>query len=188
MTSDEISLQVVDVLNAHDVPYMLVGSLSTNFHAVPRSTKDADVVVQANLAETARLVTGDLSFLKLDPQYGFESVTATRKLVLRSTTGDGFIVELFGLSDDPHDQARFARRLKVDWERRPTWIVTAEDAVVTKLRWASFVGREKDAIDARSVIAVQGNLLDWPYVESWCDRHGSRPLLEKIRAELRRPE
>jgi hypothetical protein len=186
MTADEISVQVVDVLNAHGVPYMLVGSLSTNFHAVPRSTKDADVVVQANLAATARLLADELDFLKLDPQFGFESVTATRKLILRSTAGDGFIVELFGLSDDPHDQARFARRLQVNWEGRPTWIVTAEDAIVTKLRWSAFVGREKDALDARSVIAVQGDALDWPYIESWCDRHGSRPLLEQIRAQLRR--
>jgi hypothetical protein len=27
--------------------------------------------------------------------------------------------------------------------------------------------------------------IDWPYVESWCDRHGSRKLLEQIREELR---
>jgi hypothetical protein len=35
------------------------------------------------------------------------------------------------------------------------------------------------------VIAVQGDAIDWPYVEAWCDQHGSRKLLEQIREELR---
>ena len=187
MTSDEISIQVVEILNASQIPYMLVGSLSTNFHSISRSTKDADIVVQSNLAEAARHIAGQLDFLKLDPQYGFESVTATRKLVLRSSLGEGFIVELFGLSDDPHDQVRFSRRQSIDWEGRAAWIATAEDAIVTKLRWSSSVGREKDFVDARNVIAAQYDYLDWPYIESWCDQHGSRQLLEKIRSELRRP-
>ena len=23
--------------------------------------------------------------------------------------------------------------------------------------------------------------IDWPYIEGWCDKHGTRPLLERIR-------
>jgi hypothetical protein len=33
-----------------------------------------------------------------------------------------------------------------------------------KLRWALSLGRPKDAEDARGVIAVQGERLDWNYV------------------------
>ena len=29
-------------------------------------------------------------------------------------------------------------------------------------------------------------MLDWPYIESWCDRHGTRKLLEQIRKEVQR--
>jgi len=35
--------------------------------------------------------------------------------------------------------------------------------------------------DVRAVIGVQGEQLDWPYIESWCERHGTRALLEEIR-------
>jgi hypothetical protein len=28
---------------------------------------------------------------------------------------------------------------------------------------------------------VQGEKLDWPYIEGWCERHGTRGLLEEIR-------
>jgi hypothetical protein len=187
MTSEEISLRVIEILNEHQILYMLVGSLSTNFHSTIRSTKDADIVIQAKLGETARLIVRECDLLRLDPQYGFESVTATRKLVLRAQIAEEFVVELFGISDDPHDQERFRRRLCVDWLGRPTWIASAEDALVTKLRWSQSIGREKDIADARNLIASKGDALDWPYVEAWCDRHGTRPVLERLRRECERP-
>lgn len=187
MTSEEISLRVVEILNEHQIPYMLVGSLSTNFHSTVRSTKDADFVIQAGLGDTARLIARECAALKLDPQFGFESVTATRKLMLRTSTDDPFVVELFGLSDDPHDQERFARRQCVDWIGRKTWIATAEDALVTKLRWSQVAGREKDIVDARNIVAIQADALDWIYVEHWCERHGTMAVLERLRRECERP-
>jgi len=49
--------------------------------------------------------------------------------------------------------------------------------VVTKLRWA----RGKDKDDARDVMAVQQDKLDWGYIELWCKRHGTLALMEEIR-------
>jgi hypothetical protein len=184
MNAEAVSLRVVEILNKHQIPYMLVGSLSTNFHSIVRSTKDADFVVPDGLAEAARTIAREYPTLVLDPQFGFQSVTGTKKLILRASDSGGFIVELFGPADDPHDIERFRRRMKVDWLGRPTWIATAEDAIVTKLRWGHLLARAKDVADVQTVIAIQRDALDWPYIERWCDEHGSRPLLEKIRAEL----
>ncbi len=184
MSADEITRRVVQVLNGRQLPHMIVGSLSTNFHSTVRSTKDADIVLQADLGKTGHLIARETGFLRLDPQLGFESVTGTSKILLRAETED-FVVELFGLSDDPHDQMRFQRRRFIDWNGVPTWIASAEDAVITKLRWAQNAGREKDIADVRNVVAVKGDTLDFTYVEQWCDQHGSRALLDKIRAEVR---
>jgi hypothetical protein len=184
MTTDEITLRVIDVLNVHNIPYMLVGSLSTNFYSVPRSTQDADIVIQSSLGEAARLITDQCPELRLDPQFGFESVTGTTKLVLRAEAED-FVVELFGLSDDPHDQERFRRRKQAEWENRIAWVASVEDAVITKLRWGHQAGRRKDLVDVSAVIAIQGDSIDWNFVESWCDRHGSRKLLDQVREEVR---
>ncbi len=57
---------------------------------------------------------------------------------------------------------------------------TAEDVIITKLRWA----RSKDRDDVRDVIAVQGDAIDWPYVHAWADQHGTRGLLDEIRASI----
>jgi hypothetical protein len=182
MNIDEIVLTVIDFLNEHELPYMVVGSLATNVYCVPRSTEDGDVVVQSSIAQVAHDISRAHGKVRFDPQLSFESVTATRKVVLR-TEDHGFEVELFQLSDDPHDQTRFQRRILVETMGRKVWIASAEDMIVTKLRWAQQAGREKDISDARNLIGVQHNHINWPYVESWCDRHGTRELLEKLRKE-----
>jgi phage-related baseplate assembly protein len=92
-----------------------------------------------------------------------------------------FSVELFLLSDDAHDQERFARRRSARVFDRDVFVPTAEDVVITKLRWSHAGQRTKDLDDVRNVVAVQGDRIDWDYVTSWCDRHGTRELLESVR-------
>jgi len=182
MNTDDIVLAVIDFLNEGNLPYMLVGSLATNFYCVPRSTEDGDVVIGSNLTQVARDITHTEKQIRFDPQLSFESVTATKKVVLR-IEGHNFEVELFELSSDAHDQARFARRIQVETFDRKVWIASLEDMIVTKLRWARDAGREKDISDARNLIGVHFESVDWPYVESWCERHGTREFLERLKQE-----
>jgi hypothetical protein len=185
MNTDDVVGSVIDSLNQHGVPYMIVGSLATNFYCVPRSTQDADIVVQSRLVEVARQVSQGVPGMRFDPQMGFESVTATKKLVL-STQQHDFKIELFELSGDEHDQLRFSRRVAVEVLGRRSSIATVEDMIVTKLRWSQHAGREKDIADARNLIAVQQDRIDWAYVDDWCVRHGTDQLLHRLRDECAR--
>ena len=101
-----------------------------------------------------------------------------------AVVGIPFKIELFQLSDDLHDQERFRRRRQVRLLDRDVWLPTAEDVILTKLRWAVQGGRSKDRDDARDVIAVQGDRLDWEYIRAWSDRHGTRGLLQEIRRSI----
>jgi len=182
MNTQDVVRSVLDALNELGTPYMVVGSVATNFYCVPRSTQDADIVVPPRLTETARQLSRQLEGLRFDPQLAFESVTATTKALLHTDEHD-FHIELFELGDDEHDQQRFARRIRVETLGTHAWIATLEDMIVTKLRWAQHAGREKDVADVRNLISVQTDTIDWPYVESWCDLHGTRELLNRLRCE-----
>jgi len=182
MNTDHIVTAVVDYLNEHEVPYMIVGSLATNVYCVPRSTEDGDFVVESTLAPLARQICQRHPDVQFDPQLSFESVTATNKVVLR-TEGHGFEIELFELSSDAHDQERFSRRVRVETMDRRVWIASLEDMIITKLRWSQHAGREKDISDARNLIGVQRDHVDWSYVEAWSDRHGTREVLDRLRKE-----
>lgn len=180
MTPEEsITVQVVGALNAAQVPYLLAGSFASNVYGIPRSTKDADFVLHC-----AGGVGGDFAArmgdgFELDPQLSFETVTGTFRQYLRHGK-TSFTVELFQLSADEYDQARFGRRQEQILFGRKVWLLTAEDVIVSKLRW----GRGKDKMDVTDVMFVQRGKLDWPYIDSWCRRHGTLALMEKIRSSV----
>ena len=82
----------------------------------------------------------------------------TRYVILHSATA--FKIELFLLTGDPHDQSRFSRRQRVDFEGHPAWLPTAEDVIIQKLRWSRGGKRAKDITDAEEVIRLQKPNLD----------------------------
>ncbi len=183
MTSEEAVLAVIDALEETSIPYMVVGSFSTNYYGVARLTNDADFVIQAEAGAISALASRLGPGFRLDPQMAFELVTGTTKHVVQ-LTDTPFIIELFHLSDDSHDQERFRRRRRVKLLGRESYLPTVEDVIVTKVRWFAQGERDKDSGDVRNVIAIQGGRIDWDYVCSWCDQHGTREALDEIRRSV----
>lgn len=46
MTIGDVTRAMIDALNAAGVPYLLVGSFSSSYYGIPRSTRDADFVIE----------------------------------------------------------------------------------------------------------------------------------------------
>ncbi|HEY6360914.1 MAG TPA: hypothetical protein VIX63_07400 [Vicinamibacterales bacterium] len=183
MTADEAVVAVLDALEAAAIPYMIVGSLASNFHGIPRSTRDADFVIDAVPGGLQRLGDALPASLNLDCQGSFEPVTGTTRYVI-DLVGNPFVCGLFVRTDDPHDQERFRRRLRVRVLDRAAFVATAEDMIVTKLRWADAAQRLKDREDIRNILAVRGPELDWAYLRRWSSEHGTLGLLEEIRSSV----
>jgi hypothetical protein len=162
---------------------MLVGSISTSAYGISRSSKDADIVIELGGRPIKALADRLGPAFRLDPQMSFETVTMTTRHIIEVDEVP-FTIELFHLSDDEHDQERFRRRKRVRLFDRETWLPWVEDVVVTKTRWSHQGRRTKDKDDVRDVISVQGDALDWSYIYAWADRHGTRPLLDEIRASI----
>lgn len=181
--SDESVLAMLDILEQSGTDYMVVGSLSVNAYTFPRSTQDADIVIAIEPSQVAGLLAQLRRVFRIEPQMSFETVTGTMRYIVDSLK-TGFKIELFLLSNEPHDRARFDRRARVSVEGRSSFVATAEDVVITKLRWSRHGARSKDVDDARNVIASQADSLDWNYIHHWCDQHGTRALLDQIRASI----
>lgn len=181
MTIPEAAQLVALRLGESGIPFLLVGSFSSNLHGIPRSTKDVDVVIQADgpgIRDVAAILGPE--FEPVD-QFRFETNTGTvcQEFVIRGT---GFRVEIFTLSDDAHDVARFERRVERSFGKTAAYFPTAEDVIIWKLRWA----RPKDLEDIKGVILVQeaDGTLDWPYIRGWCGKHGTTGRLEEVLASL----
>lgn len=184
MSEREIALEVIQALESLNVPYMVVGSFSSNIYGVPRSTRDIDIVLESAGVVIKELIQKLGSNYKIDPQLAFEGVTGTKQRVI-TRVDSAFSIELFWLSEDPFDQSRFSRRLRRETHGGRVWVATAEDVIIQKLRWWVLVSRSKDLEDVREVLAVQYDNLDWNYIEYWCDKHGSRAELDRLRGNIR---
>ncbi len=181
MIGVEAVVRLIDVLEHRGIEYMLVGSLSSNLYGIPRSTKDADFVLALPASQMGQLARDLGEGFRLDPQISFETLTGTTRRVIHSPHAH-FLLETFQLSDDPFDQERFVRRIRISIPllERVVPVPTAEDVVIMKLRWS----RPKDLEDALGVLAVQGSRLDWPHLEKWTTAHGTRNRLEELKAKV----
>lgn len=179
MSLYDATFRMVDALETEGVDYVLVGGLAVIYYGVGRSTMDADFVVQLgskDLSEITRHLGPDYL---VSPQRAFEVFTLKERREIK-VVGTPFKIEVFALSDDPFDQRQFSRRTPVIIEGRKVLIQAPEDVVIQKLRWK----RSRDIGDVEDVIGMQGAKLDWPYIEEWCDRHGTRDVLEQLRREI----
>ena len=180
MSGEHALAQVIDALENEEVPYMLVGALSSNLYGVPRATNDADLVVEFaafNLVEFCHRLGDDF---QLDRQMMIEGFTGSVRNVITYTPAS-FQIEVFRLGNDPHHMERFARRRRqhVPECSSEAWVATPEDVVIQKLRWA----RRKDLDDVVNLLAVSGDVLDWDFVWRWTVEHGTCELLRQLRAE-----
>lgn len=120
----------------------------------------------------------------------FETVAGTTRHLV-NVPEIPFAIEFFRLSDELYDRERFSRRTRrpVTPLGREAWMLTPEDVIVTKVRWAERAARGKDADDIRDVATVQGDTLDWPYIHRWRREHKTsgtlRAILERLPPDLR---
>ena len=175
MTAQSVTDRVLSALARTNDPYMVVGSFSSNAYGPPRSTKDMDLVMQVNGDEIGRFIERLGEGFSRGQQIGFETKFFTTKHKIHATES-AFDIEVFELSDDPHDRARFDRRLRVEVSGHDIWIASAEDVIIQKLRW----GRRKDLDDVRGILAMQGPSIDREYLEHWCNSHGTLSLLNDL--------
>lgn len=186
MKSDELFFIALRAVNASGIPYLITGSFASNYYGRPRSTKDADFIIELgdrSINEIVNRLEGDFV---LDPQMGFETITASHYYRVRHRESV-FMLEFFLLSDSEFAQERFQRRRVIDLEGERTYLPTPEDVVVAKLRWCRHPGRKQDLTDATYVVALQREMLDWDYMAKWCSQHGTLDLLEQLKAQARPP-
>ena len=174
-------LRVTEALESESIPYMLTGSLASSYHGRPRTTHDADLVVDPDPAQLVRLVRhlSEAGFW-LDPPRGPDALR--RWLPLNAVeTATGWKIDLFPRPERPWSRAELDRR-------RPALVgpaarlamVSPEDAILSKLEWTRKPGEaEKHFADVRGVLEVSPDL-DRRYIESWAVELGIFDLWRKV--------
>lgn len=184
MNLEDLASQVLNRIDDSQVPYMLVGALAAGVYGVPRATRDIDFLVPVSLGGGVNTLIKALSdILIFDNQAVFDTLTWGKRHVGKTIDPPTLKVELFEIFDDPFVLLEFERRKKIFIPilNRQSWIPSAEDVIVQKLRW----GRSKDLDDVTDILAVQGpETLDMPYIENWCSIHQTSSRLADTLARI----
>lgn len=175
----EVLRTVAARLDQAGIAYMLTGSMALNYYAVPRMTRDIDLVVELEPGDAERLV-------RLFQSDFYVDLEAVRHGIVErgifNLIHDAFVVKVDCVvrKETEYRREEFARRTRVGIEGQTVSIVTPEDLVISKLDWARHTRSEIQLGDVRSLLAsVQG--LDEAYLRRWTDRLGLAALYEEVR-------
>jgi hypothetical protein len=187
MTEQELLVDCLRRLNRLRVPYMLTGSMASNFWGIPRTTHDLDFVIQLLPEAAARIahefedgffIDEEAVRQAVGPPHMFNAVD--RRSALK--------VDFWILGSSAFERSMFDRRLAQALFGEAAWIPTAEDVILHKLYWHGLTPSERQLGDAAGVVAVQTGALDLAYLRLWGTRLGVTETLEALLAGRIRPK
>ena len=184
-----VTVQVVDVLEALDIPYFIGGSLASAFHGVVRATMDVDLVADMRLEQVEPFVQrlGDAFYADSPMIRDAIRRRGSFNLIHLQTM---FKVDIFIRRQRPYDSSQFERRASQMLSLEPemaAYIASPEDTILAKLEWYRLGGEisNRQWQDVRNIIEVQADRLDWAYLRHWAAQLNLSDLLERVRDESR---
>ncbi len=165
------------------IPYYIGGAVASIIHGEERFTKDADLVIRILPVHIKKFVKAFESDFVVSEDVVQDSLT--RRYAFNIIHIDtAYKIDLYPIADDDEMEiTAFTRRLRVDIGAGEIWMATAEDVVLAKLHWFRKGGEVsvKQWRDVLGVLKVQGNNLDFAYLEPMAVRFGLADLLGRAR-------
>ncbi len=179
MTQEEFAIDAILRLNRSGVAYFVTGAMASNYWGIPRTTHDLDFVVQLSAESIPNLLLEFRDDFYLDerairaalaPPYQFNAID----------NRSAFKIDFWTLRPEPFEMLMFQRRVQVTFFREQTWIASAEDIILQKLRWDSLTSSQQQIVDAAGIVAIQSESLDRDYLKKWARELGVSEKLNKL--------
>ena len=159
--------QVIEILDASDVPYMMTGSLVSAFYAIPRATQDLDVVIATGetgvdqlvqrLQNVGWYVDGEAALEAQRTQGQFNAIDPS----------SGWKVDFIVRKDRPYSIVEFNRRKQVSLLDLDVSIASLEDILIAKLEWSRLGDSALQRRDVMQLLDRAWERIDHSYVEKW---------------------
>jgi hypothetical protein len=183
----ELLVDCLGRLNHLGFPYMLVGSMASNYWGIPRTTHDLDFVLVLDPSDVEPLAQafGEGFFVQR------ESIRSAFKPPHRFNAIDersALKVDFWLLKDDAFEQCAFERRQSVTLLNTPAWVATAEDVILHKFYWHRLTPSDRQLHDAAGVYSVQADFLDLTYLRQWSRTLGVESELDALLSGKLKPK
>ncbi|MDA8146968.1 MAG: nucleotidyltransferase family protein [Thermaerobacter sp.] len=175
--------QVTSRLDAESIPYMLAGSFAMLYYALPRMTRDIDIVVQIDQKDAERIYE---LFCK-DYYVSLEAIREaihTYRVFNIIHEAAAIKIDFFVIPQEGFFISEFARRTKVNLLGKAISLISPEDLVISKLMWARDAGSAQQMADVANLLVSLPDL-DWSYMDAWVAQLGLDEWYEKCRRDAR---
>lgn len=182
MSQQELLKKVIKTLQHLGIKYMITGSVASSLQGEPRSTHDADLVINIQKTDVKKLVEAfPPPHFYLDESGILEAIDKNGMFNLIDTT-EGDKVDFWILTEEPFDKSRFSRAYTEEFVKLKMRVSSPEDTILAKLRWAKLSGgSEKQFTDALRVYETQFGKLDIDYIEHWAKQLNIESLWERLK-------
>ena len=186
-THIEVVARVASILDGLGIPYVIGGSLASAAHGTPRTTADADLVIDLRADQIDNLARGLGVDFYLSRDAMRDAVRDRDSFNAISLVAP-FKIDFYVLGRNPFDAEEFRRRVPQEMgDDRPysLMVKTAEDTILRKLEWFRKGGEISDQQwkDVLGVLTVSGHRLNNAYLDRWASELGVADLLAKARAQ-----
>lgn len=165
-------------LDQAGIAYMLTGSMAMNYYAIPRMTRDIDMVVEISSQDSATIVK------IFSPDY-ILSRDAVEDAVYRQGMfnmihGESVIkVDFIVRKSSEYRRMEFSRRILVKIADFQAYLVSKEDLILSKLDWAKESRSEMQLTDVKNILATG---FDGDYLNHWALKLCLNQLLQECLA------
>ncbi|MBI1733433.1 MAG: nucleotidyl transferase AbiEii/AbiGii toxin family protein [Gammaproteobacteria bacterium] len=175
----QVLLQAAERLNRLGIPFMVTGSTAMSYYAMPRMTRDIDLVVEIEPADVTRLVGAFADDFYIDADE-----------VLAAATGHGMFnvihsrlavkLDFVVRKESPYRREEFRRRRTVNLGGRQITLASVEDLILSKLYWAKDTQSVMQLDDVRNLLESNPDL-DAAYLDRWARDLSVLSMLDTMR-------
>lgn len=158
--------KIVDVLEAEQIDYMIVGGFATSYHNRSRTTNDIDLVVQIYPTSVKDIIKHFPEWVAVTNE--MTELFEQRGLFNLTDWKTGIRFDFMAYKDSDYNWSAFERRKKEAFFEREVYLCSIEDLIIGKLQWYDSSRSEKQLSDL--MYLLQAPELDWVYLNKWIDQ------------------
>lgn len=173
----EVLKDVVERLERAGIAYMVTGSIAANFYAVPRMTRDIDIVIELGERDIGRFLPLFERDYYLEPKTVREAV---KDRTMFNLIQNEYVVKVDFVvrKDNKYRRTEFARRKQITVEGQTLYVVSPEDLILSKLYWTKDTESEVQLLDVRNLLKSVKKL-NRSYIARWAKQLGIETLYRR---------